>query len=227
MAREYRRIVPGHTLEGKSTVLDDSPVPLLEADSPAGPRQEDRAGAASAVIWTTRGPVDNDDPSDTAVRKVGTAQDDGTVFKIVRYAPGTAPRHHRTNSIDYALVMSGSIDMELDDPESKAQPPLAYAPAFTESGPELDVTATAGYRGQGAVSPSAGPPSATPLPRPSGCSVSMGSDMPTVSVGIPIRSEILVPSRPHPVLDLLVELLELLPDLGLGPAHDLLADARP
>jgi hypothetical protein len=27
--------------------------------------------------------------------------------------------------------------------------PLACAPAFTDSGPELDVTATAGYRGQG------------------------------------------------------------------------------
>jgi hypothetical protein len=35
-----------------------------------------------------------------------------------------------------------------------------------------------------------------------------------------------VPPRPQPVLDLLMELLELLADLGLGPAHDLLADAR-
>jgi hypothetical protein len=34
----------------------------------------------------------------------------------------------------------------------------------TESGPE-HLTATAGYRGQGAVSPSAGPPSATRLHR--------------------------------------------------------------
>lgn len=115
MASEYRRIVTGHTSEGKSTVLYDSPVPLLEADSAAGVRQEDRAGAASAVIWTTQGPVNNDDPSDTALRKVGTADSDGTVFRIVRYAPGVAPRHHRTNSVDYAVVLSGSIDMELDN----------------------------------------------------------------------------------------------------------------
>jgi mannose-6-phosphate isomerase-like protein (cupin superfamily) len=46
---------------------------------------------------------------------VGTADSDGTVFRIVRYAPGVAPRHHRTNSIDYAVVMSGSMDMELDN----------------------------------------------------------------------------------------------------------------
>lgn len=115
MACEYRRIVTGHTPEGKSTVLYDSSMPLLEADRAAGARQEDRAGAASAVIWTTQGPVDNDDPSDSALRKVGTAESDGTVFRIVQYAPGVAPRHHRTNSIDYAVVISGSMEMELDN----------------------------------------------------------------------------------------------------------------
>lgn len=115
MAYEYRRIVTGHTPEGKSTVLYDSSMPLLEADRAAGARQEDRAGAASAVIWTTQGPVDNDDPSDSALRKVGTAESDGTVFRIVQYAPGVAPRHHRTNSIDYAVVISGSMEMELDN----------------------------------------------------------------------------------------------------------------
>jgi quercetin dioxygenase-like cupin family protein len=115
MAYECRRIVTGHTSEGKSTVLYDSSMPLLETDRAAGARQEDRAGAASAVIWTTQRPVNNDDPSDTALRKVGTAESDGTVFRIVRYAPGVAPRHHRTNSIDYAVVISGSIVMELDN----------------------------------------------------------------------------------------------------------------
>jgi quercetin dioxygenase-like cupin family protein len=115
MAYECRRIVTGHTAEGKSTVLYDSSMPLLEGVSAGGPRQEDRAGAASAVIWTTQGPVDNADPSDTALRKVGTAESDGTVFRIVQYAPGVAPRHHRTNSIDYAVVISGSMEMELDN----------------------------------------------------------------------------------------------------------------
>ena len=88
MAYECRRIVTGHTPEGKSTVLYDSSMPLLEADRATGARQEDRAGAASAVIWMTQGPVNNDDPSDTALRKVGTAESDGTVFRIVQYAPG-------------------------------------------------------------------------------------------------------------------------------------------
>jgi mannose-6-phosphate isomerase-like protein (cupin superfamily) len=39
----------------------------------------------------------------------------GTIFRIVEYRPGIAPRMHRTGTIDYAVVMSGEIDMELDD----------------------------------------------------------------------------------------------------------------
>ena len=46
----------------------------------------------------------------------GTTFDpNGTVFRIVEYEPGVAPRSHRTDSIDYAVVLSGEIDMELDD----------------------------------------------------------------------------------------------------------------
>jgi quercetin dioxygenase-like cupin family protein len=34
---------------------------------------------------------------------------------VVQYQPGVSPRNHRTDSIDCAVVMSGSIEMELDD----------------------------------------------------------------------------------------------------------------
>ena len=39
---------------------------------------------------------------------------DGTVFRLVRYEPGVAPRNHRTETVDYAIVLSGEIEMELD-----------------------------------------------------------------------------------------------------------------
>jgi len=39
---------------------------------------------------------------------------DGTVFRVVEYQPGVAPRSHRTETIDYAVVLSGQIEMELD-----------------------------------------------------------------------------------------------------------------
>ena len=39
---------------------------------------------------------------------------DGTVFRLVRYEPGVAPRNHRTETTDYAVVLSGEIEMDVD-----------------------------------------------------------------------------------------------------------------
>jgi quercetin dioxygenase-like cupin family protein len=67
-------------------------------------------------VWTTEGfPVDNTGEEDAGLRKTGTTLDNGTVFRILELAPGVTPRNHRTDSIDYAVVMSGEVDMELDD----------------------------------------------------------------------------------------------------------------
>ena len=67
------------------------------------------------MIWTSEGfPVDNDGSADTSTRKVGTTLENGTVFRVVSFGPGVSPRNHRTDSIDYATVISGEIDMELD-----------------------------------------------------------------------------------------------------------------
>ena len=93
----------------------DSSLSLAERDGGAEARQEDRAGAASSVAWTMQGfPAENTGSTDEGLRKVHTAQEDGTVLRLVRYSPGVAPLHHRTNSVDYAIVLSGSIELELD-----------------------------------------------------------------------------------------------------------------
>jgi mannose-6-phosphate isomerase-like protein (cupin superfamily) len=42
-------------------------------------------------------------------------QIDKRINRPVEFTPGVAPRVHRTDSVDYAVVMSGEIDMELDD----------------------------------------------------------------------------------------------------------------
>jgi len=66
-------------------------------------------------MWTTESfPVDNSGHEDTAGRTTGTTLANGTVFRIVEFGPGNGPRVHRTDSIDYAVVMSGEIDMEMD-----------------------------------------------------------------------------------------------------------------
>jgi quercetin dioxygenase-like cupin family protein len=73
-------------------------------------------GATGINVWTTQGfPVNNDGAEDLGLRKVGTTVENGTIFRILEFAPGLAARNHRTDSIDYIVVLSGEIDMELDD----------------------------------------------------------------------------------------------------------------
>ena len=59
-------------------------------------------------------PEQSSKTEDPSQKKIGTFIDNGTVFRIVSFAPGVAPRNHRTDSIDYAVVMSGQIDMVMD-----------------------------------------------------------------------------------------------------------------
>ena len=106
MTFKLRRVVTGHDASGRATVRIDEPVKNVISGRP---------GASSSVIWSTKGfPVDNDDDFDGALRDVKTSEGDGTVFRVVRYEPGVTPRNHRTDSIDYAVVISGEIDMDLD-----------------------------------------------------------------------------------------------------------------
>ena len=85
MSLTVRRVVTDHDAAGRSIVSVDERCANVISRRP---------GHASCVAFT--GP-------------------DGTIFRIVRYAPGVAPRNHRTETIDYAVVMSGEIDMRLDD----------------------------------------------------------------------------------------------------------------
>jgi quercetin dioxygenase-like cupin family protein len=75
-----------------------------------------RPGTSACVVWTSESfPVDNNGHEDQSRRQTGTTLPNGTVFRILELAPGNSPRNHRTDSIDYAVVMKGEIDMELDD----------------------------------------------------------------------------------------------------------------
>jgi quercetin dioxygenase-like cupin family protein len=107
MALQIRRVVTGHDASGRACVKIDEIVKNLVSSRP---------GATACVVWTTEGfPVDNTAEEDTGLRKTGTTLDNGTVFRILELAPGVSPRNHRTDSIDYAVVMAGEVDMELDD----------------------------------------------------------------------------------------------------------------
>jgi quercetin dioxygenase-like cupin family protein len=107
MAVQVRRVVTGHDANGRAVVkIDEVSKNVISS----------RPGQSACVVWTTESfPVSNTGETDEGLRQVGTTLKNGTVFRIVEFGPGVAPRNHRTDSIDYAVVLSGEIDMELDD----------------------------------------------------------------------------------------------------------------
>jgi quercetin dioxygenase-like cupin family protein len=106
MSLRIRRVVTGHDSTGRARVMIDEMAKNVISNRP---------GASSCVVWSSEGfPVDNDGDGDPSARKVGTTIDNGTVFRVVRFEPGVSGRNHRTDSIDYAVVMAGEIDMDLD-----------------------------------------------------------------------------------------------------------------
>ena len=106
MALKIRRVITGHDATGKAIVKIDEVCSNVISGRP---------GATSCVVWTSEGfPVNNSGQADESGRKVGTTLANGTVFRMIEFAPGVAPRNHRTDSIDYGVILSGEIDMELD-----------------------------------------------------------------------------------------------------------------
>ncbi len=106
MTVKVRRVVTGHDGSGRAVVKIDEVSKNIVSNRP---------GASACVVWTTDTiPADNSGKGDAALKKVGTTLPGGTVFRVIEFSPGVAPRVHRTDSIDYAVVLSGEIDMELE-----------------------------------------------------------------------------------------------------------------
>lgn len=110
MKFQVRRVVTGHDENGHAVVkIDEITKNVTEL----------RAGLLQTVIWTSdRSPANNDGDEDMGARPVGTALKGGTVFRIIEYGVGVAPRVHRTDSLDYILILSGEIYMQIDDKET-------------------------------------------------------------------------------------------------------------
>ena len=107
MAVQVRRVVTGHDANRRAVVKIDEVSNNITSSRP---------GATACVVWTTESfPVNNSGDADVGLRAVGTTLKNGTVFRVIEFAPGVAPRNHRTDSIDYAVLVSGEIDMELEN----------------------------------------------------------------------------------------------------------------
>ena len=107
MALHVRRVITGHDATGRA---------IVKIDEVAQNVFSGRPGALACNVWTTEGfPANNDGQADEGQRQVGTTVKNGTIFRVIEFSPGVAARNHRTDSIDYIVVISGEIDMELDD----------------------------------------------------------------------------------------------------------------
>ena len=92
-----RRIVTGHNAKGRAVVIADSVLDGMA--TPSG-------GTLLTLVWTTASaPVDNDDTADGRERAVGLTLPGGSVLRVVEMLPGTRSAMHRTNSLDYGIVL--------------------------------------------------------------------------------------------------------------------------
>lgn len=133
-ASDIRRIVTTLDADNKSTTLFDSNVPL----------EAGKSGNPGALLWATDSSPAGFSQQDNGKRPIGISPPaNGTVFRVVEFppvddaklatmnpnfmmkvvgstapargVPPTNPMEHRTRTVDYAIIMSGEIDMMLDD----------------------------------------------------------------------------------------------------------------
>lgn len=139
MAPTIRRVVTGHDENGRAIVVSDGiATQILQRPS--------RPGVTLTNLWQTdRTPADFNGPAESLTEPfVLHPPKNGSIFRIIEFLPedpetmktldGRAafaemgashnivenarhPFMHRTDSVDYAVVLSGSITMMMDDEE--------------------------------------------------------------------------------------------------------------
>jgi mannose-6-phosphate isomerase-like protein (cupin superfamily) len=140
LASAIRRVITGKDSTGRAVAMIDAPAATVHERRETGITN-------TILWVTDGIPVDLSERADAADRKVGVVPPaGGTIFKVIEFAPqkvlqsdyetrlrifrglGLAPEGefrgnardpgmHRTKTIDYVLILSGEIDMQLDDSE--------------------------------------------------------------------------------------------------------------
>jgi len=104
-----RRVVTGHHADGRSIVLDDRPA----LKSHAIP------GATFHELWNTAGSpasIAPAEPQEPTERPLATPPDpNGTIVRIVDLEPRSRSPMHRTETVDYGIVLAGEVVLVLDD----------------------------------------------------------------------------------------------------------------
>jgi quercetin dioxygenase-like cupin family protein len=106
-----RRVITGHDAGVIAKVLTDAPAANAKTSQP---------GQVSTMMWCTDGApagiAIGEQPEDMGARKLGTSPPpNGTRFAVIDFPPGNEPHMHRTETVDYVIVMEGEIEMDMDD----------------------------------------------------------------------------------------------------------------
>jgi quercetin dioxygenase-like cupin family protein len=102
-----QRVVTGHDGRGRAVFRSEDWSPT---------RKIPQGDAAFLLVWTTGTvPADNNDETDGRNRDAGLTINHGSVIRVVDVLPGSCSPMHRTNSIDYGIVLNNEIELELED----------------------------------------------------------------------------------------------------------------
>lgn len=139
MAQRTRRVVTGHSADGKSIIV-------MGGDAPNVRVFEHYGGTAVTDLWMTSSvPADNSRTEDIGARDFTIEPPPGgTVFRVIEYPPDHVrfanidrdaafremgahhamikegarhPGMHKTNTVDYVVVLSGEIYAIMDEGE--------------------------------------------------------------------------------------------------------------
>lgn len=105
------RVVTGHDAAGKAVFVreDSEPTRLIASGD-----------AAFLTIWGTATlPADANDARDGRDLVSGLTIPGGSVVRVVDILPGAQSPLHRTDSVDYGVVIEGEIECELDSGERR------------------------------------------------------------------------------------------------------------
>lgn len=139
MIKPIRRIITGHDGRGRSIIASDAPSPHVLT-------LPGRPDFALTDLWVTDGaPASNVGSADAARRRMSLEPPiHGTIFRVVEFPPDAAgggfdrtaaframgarhamdpdasrhPAMHRTDTVDYAIVLSGEIWALMDEGET-------------------------------------------------------------------------------------------------------------
>jgi quercetin dioxygenase-like cupin family protein len=116
MTRIPRRVVTGHDAAGRSVFLSDGPTPTTRT---AGD------GVQFHELWSTDAmpvPIAADEPEPTARELSVPPGPNGVKIRINEIPPGAASPMHRTETVDYGVILEGEIVLILDDSETTLGP---------------------------------------------------------------------------------------------------------